>query len=324
MGDVAVVGAASFIATALVEEVRRAESDRRIRAIDNFSTGNEARLRAVMDDDELIAVDIRDAAACRDALDGCDVVVQFAAILSSGFEANARLGAEVNVAGALNVVEASHLAGARLVLSSSAGGVYGRPPAGVVTEETAFHHQALPVGTAMYGASKILQEGYCRWLTERDPSFQWISLRYSSVYGPHQHGRGRHTALLVDLLQALVAGRPAAFPRPRAEAHDFIHVDDVVRANLLAAAAQAAAMRSAYTIATGVSTTNGELVALAEQLTGRVGAVDWSGAPPATRPLVAFDVGGAARELGFHAEVSLDEGLRQLLRSLGPVEVMSS
>jgi nucleoside-diphosphate-sugar epimerase len=116
----------------------------------------------------------------------------------------------------------------------------------------------------------------------------------------------------------------AHFPRPRSEAHDFIHVGDVVRANLCAAAAPAEAAGSAYTIATGTATTNAELVALAERLTGNAGSVDWRGASPSSRPTVTLDVGRAATELGFRAEISLEEGLRRLVRSLSPSEAVTA
>ncbi|HTE61166.1 MAG TPA: NAD-dependent epimerase/dehydratase family protein, partial [Solirubrobacteraceae bacterium] len=200
---VAVVGGGSLIGTHLVELLHAERPGWRLRVVDNFSTGREQELVELFSpDDALIRLDIRDREGCEEALTGCRIVFHLAAILSMSFERDARTGVEVNVLGMGNVLEATARAGARLVLASSSGGVHGIAPAGVVDESSPFHHAALPPGTAMYGAAKLLAEHRCRALGDQD-GLEWVTLRYSSVYGPRQHDRGRHTQALTENLRRL-------------------------------------------------------------------------------------------------------------------------
>lgn len=317
--NVAIVGAASLVGLHLIELLQSSKPAWHISVLDNFRSGNEALVRQIVDPDRGTVrwLDVRDREDCLAALTGHQVVFHLAAMLSMSFSAHTREALETNVLGSLNVIEAAEQAGARLVLSSSCGGVYGLAPAGVVHADTPFFHAGLATGTAMYGAGKIIAESICRDRASSDRDFEWLALRYSSVYGRYQHDRGRNTTQLTENVERLTSGRPAILSRPPDEAHDYVEVKDVARANLLAALAPAAALGRPYNVASGVSTTNEQLAQCLHQLAGMHTEPDWqldADAPPA-RPLVTIDVEPAAALLKFRAEVDLRTGMGELYRS---------
>ena len=204
--------------------------------------------------------------------------------------------AEVNVVGTVNTLEAARAAGARIVFSSTGGAIYGS-----VDEPAREDSPLLPVSA--YGLAKRSAEVYLDgW--NRIFGTRHVALRFANVYGSRQSA-ALEGGVVAIFLERLAAGEPTTIFGDGTITRDFVHVDDVVRALLLAAEHDG----GVFNVGTGVETTIADLHALCERAVG----VD---APPAHGPARAgdarssvLDTTKASAELGFTAIVPLAEGI---------------
>ena len=210
--------------------------------------------------------------------------------------------AEVNVVGTVNTLEAARAAGAHLVFSSTGGAIYGD-----VEEPAREESPLLPVSA--YGLAKRSAEVYIDgW--NRVFGSPHVVLRFANVYGPRQSA-ALEGGVIAIFLERLAAGRPTAIFGDGTITRDFVHVDDVVRALLLAAGHRG----GVFNVGTGVETSISELHAVCQRAVG----VE---APPNLEPPRAgdaqrsvLDPARAARELGFTVSVTLADGIAATLAS---------
>jgi len=228
--DCVVTGGAGFIGSNLVDALI-ARGDR-VAVIDNLSSGKLENLSgALARGAELHEVDTRDAAAVTRVFEAVrpQLVFHLAAQIDVRVSVEQpALDAEVNILGALNVLEAARAVGARkLVNTSTGGGLYGDADVLPTPEDHPIH----PL--APYGQSKLAAEGYCELYT-RVHGLQTVSLRYGNVYGPRQdvHGEAGVVAIFCG---CLLEGRAPRIYGDGGQTRDWVDVSDVVRANLLAA-----------------------------------------------------------------------------------------
>ena len=298
-----VTGGAGFIGSALVRQLL-VQGDR-VRVFDNFSSGkvqNLAGLAGV----EVCPGDLREPERLQASVRDVDCVFHLAAIASvprsfaDPFECEA-----VNAAGSLAVLEAARQAGVRRVVYSASAAVYGDTAALPARED------APPDPQSPYGIAKFSGELYGR-VYHRVHGLETVALRYFNVYGPRQDPASPYSGVLSRWMEALLAGRPPVLYGDGSQTRDFIHVDDVARANRLAATQPAERVAGrVFNIATGTSCSLRAVLALLTELSGarvtpcmevaRVGDVAHS----------AADCTWAREQLGFAAQVSLREGLRQ-------------
>jgi UDP-glucose 4-epimerase len=221
-----VTGGAGFIGSAVARAlVSRGDE---VRVLDNLLTGFK---EAVPDEVELIHGDLRDLDAVRAACRDVEVVFHQGAVRSVPRSVDEPvLVEECNVLGTLHVVMAAGEAGVRRVVYASSSSVYGDVREGIDREEMA------PDPLSPYAASKLAGEHYCRVWT-RLRGLSTISLRYFNVFGPGQHADSKYAAVFPAFCSALVAGLPPEVHWDGEQSRDFTYIDDVVRANLLAAEA---------------------------------------------------------------------------------------
>jgi UDP-glucose 4-epimerase len=304
-----VTGGAGFIGSNLVDGlVERGDS---VDVADDLSTGRREHLEgALARGARLHELDIRDGEPLSALVEAAapDVVFHVAAQIDVRRSvADPAFDASVNVAGTINVLEAARRAGVPRVVNSSTGGaIYGETGAVPTPEDTP------PAPMSPYGQGKHAAEGYCA-LYRRLYGLSTVSLRYANVYGPRQdpHGEGGVVAIFCGRL--LEGGRPTVFGDGR-QTRDYVHVADVVAANLAAAAS---AWEGACNIGTGTETT---VLELAEALRGLGGGAPFEPehAPERAGELhrSAVDPALAAEALGWRPRVALDEGLRTTLDTL--------
>jgi nucleoside-diphosphate-sugar epimerase len=302
-----VTGGAGFIGSHLVEGLLAAGWD--VRALDDLSTGREAHLAAVRDRIELWRGDVRDGSVVEKAVEGIEAIFHAAAVASAARSVEEPIATHaVNVMGTLTVLEAARAARVRRVVFASSSAVYGasaEPP----TREDAPRHPSSP-----YGLHKATCEDYCRLYAEIH-GLETVALRYFNVFGPRQDSRSDYAAVIPRFVQACLAGEaPRIFGDGR-QTRDFVHVEDVVRASLLAVDAQGVAGRS-LNVGTGRETSVSDLAATIAELVGGgrapVGLPERAWEPRRS----AADPGAARRLLGFEPRVSLRQGLRGTIASL--------
>ena len=309
--DCLVTGGAGFVGSNLADALL-ARGDR-VTIVDDLSTGRRQNIApALADGATLIECDIRDAKALSDVAREAKPQVVFhlaAQIDVRRSVADPAFDASINVGGTANVLEAARAAGCtRVVFSSTGGAIYGEGDG-----------QALPLREdaplapmAPYGQSKFAGEGYLA-LYGRLYGLSTVSLRLGNVYGPRQDPLGEAGVIAIFCGRLLAGQRPTVFGDGR-QTRDYIHVDDVVSA-LLAAVESTAS--GAINVGTGRETDVLELVTLLRQLRP---SVDFEPemAPPRTGEVqrIAIDPARAERELGWRAQVGLEDGLRRTLDSV--------
>src|SRR3954471_17870654 len=305
---VLVTGGAGLIGSHIVDRlIDRGAGE--IRVLDNLVRGrleNLARART-SPGIRFIEGDVRDRVAVEKAVAGCDYVFHQAAIRITLCAERPRDCIDVLVNGTFNVFEAAVAARVKKVVYASSASVYGAADAFPTDER---HHPY--DNRTLYGAAKLMNEGIARSFHDLHglPS---VGLRYFNVYGPRMDVTGAYTEVFVRWLDCIDHDRAPQIHGDGSASMDFIYAEDIARANLLAMRSDRA--DDVYNVASGTETT---LLGLWRAMQDATGAHHL--APefhparkvnPVPRPLA--DPRRARDELGFSAEVPLEEGLRRLV-----------
>jgi UDP-N-acetylglucosamine/UDP-N-acetylgalactosamine 4-epimerase len=311
-----VTGVAGFIGSNLLE--RLLKLNQRVVGLDNFSTGrriNLEQVKALVGAQawrrfRFIKGDIRDLATCRKACKGVDYVLHQAALGSVPRSLEDPVGChENNVSGFLNMLLAAREAKVKRLVYASSSAVYGDEPGLPKCE----HKIGKPLSP--YAASKFMDEVYAD-VVARAFGFKAIGLRYFNVFGPRQDPNGAYAAVIPAWIEALLKQKPIFINGDGETSRDFCYVDNVVQANLLAAAAAGEkATNQVYNIALGDKTTLNELFRSLQNALRKADA-----SVPEQRPVYrAFragdvrhslaDIRKAKRLLGYRPSCRIGQGL---------------
>jgi UDP-glucose 4-epimerase len=313
-GGAGLVG--SHIADLLVED-----EDATVVVLDDLSRGGRANLESAERSGrvELVQGDIRDRALLDRLMEGVDVVFHQAAVRITRCAEEPRLALEVLAGGTFEVLDAAVKAGARKVVAASSASVYG------LAEEfpTGERHHPYNDDT-IYGAAKAFGEGLLRSFRAMY-GLDYVALRYFNVYGPRMDIHGVYTEVLVRWIERIDAGLPPVIFGDGLDTMDFVHVEDVARANLLAARSDASA--DVFNVGSGVETSLRELAELLLSVMGAELPVEYAPARRvnAVRRRLA-DTERARAVLGFAARIPLEDGLRGLVswwREQRPVDAVA-
>jgi UDP-glucose 4-epimerase len=285
-----------------------AEGYDEIVVLDNLTRGRRQNLESAMASGRVTVIDgdIRDAELVRRAMDGVDIVFHEAAIRITQCAEEPRLAHDVLATGTFNILEAAVAAKVRRIVYASSASIYGQAEAFPTDER---HHGY--GNRTIYGATKMYGEGLLRSFNEMY-GLDYVALRYFNVYGPRMDAHGVYTEVMIRWMERLARGEPCLILGDGAQTMDFVFVTDIARANLCAA--NSPLTDEVLNIASGTETSLTELAAAL----GRVMGVDLPAeygparkATPVWRRLA--DVKKAERLIGFRAEVSVEDGLRQLV-----------
>jgi UDP-glucose 4-epimerase len=302
-----VTGGAGTIGSTIVDQLVAAGAGRVV-VLDNFVRGRMANLADALPSGrvEVVDGDLRDRDLVHDLVRGTDVVFHQGALRITQCAEDPRLALDVLVGGTFTVLEAVAEHKVPRIVAASSASVYGLAE-DFPTPERHHHHN----NDTFYGAAKSFNEGMLRSFAAMY-GVDWVALRYFNVYGPRMDIFGVYTEVLVRWMERIADGRsPVIFGDGR-QTMDFVYSEDIARANLLAAVAPVTG--EVYNIASGTETS---LLGLAEAL---LRAMD-SDLPVEFGPERAVngvtrrlaDTSAAARDLGFTAEVGLEDGLRRLV-----------
>jgi UDP-glucose 4-epimerase len=219
-----ITGGAGFIGSHLAEHFHR---DHTVRILDNFRSGHRRNLTGLRV--ELIEASITDRAAVRAAMRDVDYVFHLAAMVSVP-ESMQRPHecAEANVVGLLNVLEEAAVAGVKKLAFSSSAAVYGDNPA------TPKREDLTPAPRSPYAITKLDGEYYCQLYTATG-RLETVAFRYFNVFGPRQDPASAYAAAVPIFIRQALAHEPLTIFGDGLQTRDFVHVRDVVAANVFGA-----------------------------------------------------------------------------------------
>jgi UDP-glucose 4-epimerase len=306
-----VTGGAGFIGSNLVDALL-ARGDA-VTVVDDLSTGRMSNLEPGLENGaELVEADIREGEALTRLAEEKrpEAIFHLAAQIDVRKSlADPCFDAGVNVGGTANVLEAARASGARRVVSISTGGaIYGEGDG----QQLPLPEDAPIAPLSAYGQSKFAAEGYVS-LYERLYGLSGVSLRLGNVYGPRQDPLGEAGVIAIFCGLLKEGGRPTVFG-DGTQTRDYIYVGDVVSAALAAGDSEAT---GAINVGTGKETNVLELIEALKRLSGNE-SFEPEFAPARTGEVqrITIDAGRAERELGWRAEMDLEDGLRVTLDSI--------
>ena len=296
---VVVTGGAGFIGSHLADAL--IAKGLRVRVVDNFTTGHRQYLNP---DAELLTADIRDARSLPPIFAGADCVFHTAALPRVMLSVEHPVETHItNVVGTLNVLVAARDSGVRRVVFSGSSSVYGDQPILPLTESMA------PNPLNPYALQKLTGEQYTR-IFHKLFGLETITLRYFNVYGPRMTTEGAYVTVISVFLRQKRAGELLTIHGDGTQTRDFTHVNDVVRANILAMDAVVADGR-AINIGRG---RNLSVNRIAELIGGPT--VHLPPRPGDARHTLA-DLSQAHAILGWEPEIATEDAVRALVGLYG-------
>jgi UDP-glucose 4-epimerase len=300
-GGAGLVG--SHIADLLVKE-----GTSEIVIVDNFTRGRPENLAWARENGHVVLVegDIRDRELLDDVMQRVDIVFHQAAIRITQCAEEPRLALEVLADGTFNVLEAAVNAGVKKVIAASSASIYGMAEEFPTTES---HH---PYNNrTLYGAAKTFNEGLLRSFYEMY-GLDYVALRYFNVYGPRMDIYGVYTEVLIRWMDRIAAGQPPLIFGDGKQTMDFVYIEDIARANILAASTDVT--DEVFNVASGVETSLNDLACTLAKVMGSDLKPEYGPerkVNPVQRRLA--DTSKAKKLLGFETQVSLEEGLARLV-----------
>jgi len=306
-----VTGGAGFIGSHLVDALSKKGHD--VRILDDFSSGSMENLEDAQERYanaiEIIKGSITEPDLVDSAVKGIDAIFHEAALVSvSESMKNPKKTRAINVEGTRNVLESAKENKVKNVILASSAAVYGDNPPPLI--------ETMPVKPlSPYASSKCELENLarCYW---QDFGIRTISLRYFNVYGPRQDTKSEYSGVIARFMDCLKQGKQLTIYGDGKQTRDFIYVEDVIRANLLALDSDIPGGRT-YNIATGKGITLLELLKIMQKLYP-------TKIEPIHKPARAGDIRHsyanikkARSELGFEPGVRLESGLKELGKWMG-------
>jgi UDP-N-acetylglucosamine/UDP-N-acetyl-alpha-D-glucosaminouronate 4-epimerase len=303
-----VTGGAGFIGSHIVEElVRRGETTK---VIDDFSSGKRENLAGFKDHVDIIEADIANARDLTELLRGADYVIHHAAIPSVPKSVLDPLKTHhANVNATLNLLIACRDARIQRVVYASSSALYGDSP------ELPKQESMLPNPQSPYGAQKLFSEIYCQVFT-KSYGLETVSLRYFNVFGPRQDSTSQYSGVLALFIPAVLQDRRPTIYGDGLQSRDFVYVQNVVEANLLACKAPGAA-GMAFNIACGDRITLNSMLQQINTITGKTISPVYAEPRAGDIKHSQADISHARKHLGYEPKMSFHEGLKRTIEWYG-------
>jgi len=300
-----VTGGAGFIGSHLAEELAR--RGYHVIILDDISTGKIENIELLLEKGtvEFIQGTVTDLSLLQKLFQGVDYAFHQAAIPSVPCSIeNPQASHEVNATGTLNVLLAARDNGVKKVIYASSSSVYGDTPALPKKEEM------MPAPQSPYAVGKLAGEYYCRVFQEVY-GLPTVCLRYFNIYGPRQDPNSQYAAVIPRFIKIFTEKNPPIIFGDGEQTRDFTFIKDAVEANIQAAESNATGI---FNIGRGESISINQLAGLTIKLVGNsVAPIHIEPRPGDVRHSLA-DI-SKARNFGYNPRYSLEEGLKETIRS---------
>jgi UDP-glucose 4-epimerase len=306
--NILVTGGAGFIGSHLVDMLIN-EKPNKIIIFDNFIRGGFSNVQAALQDErvELFSVkgDITHLDELHEATKGVECVFHLASLCLAHCQDYPRSGLDVNVVGTYNVLEACVRNSVRRVIFASSSSVYGNAVYSPMDEKHPMENRNF------YGASKIAGEALVRAFHAKY-GIEYLAMRFMNAYGPRQDYLGVYVAVIMKIIDRLIQGLPPVIHGDGGQAFDFVYVEDVCKACILAM--QSGLVDKVYNVSSGKQTTVLDVCRIIMKTMGKEMEPEF--VPVDHSTLVTNRIGStekARKDLGFETKVSLEEGLRRVV-----------
>lgn len=302
---IVVTGGAGFIGCHLAEALSPGNS---VIIIDNLSTGRMENIETFAKGDGIRFIEgsINDLPLLRKVFQGIDYVFHEAALPSVPRSIDNPLAAhEANITGTLNVLVAAKERNVKKVIFASSSSIYGDAPTSPKREDMP------PRPRSPYAVTKLAGEQYCL-VFQQIYGLATVCLRYFNVYGPKQDPGSQYAAVIPLFIKRISEGMPPIIFGDGNQTRDFTFVEDIVRANILAAESDAAGI---FNVGGGKAISINDLARLVMKLSG-------INLQPIHQPTRTGDVRDSladitkAKAFGYIPRYDLEQGLRKLLLCL--------
>ncbi|MBU3738797.1 MAG: NAD-dependent epimerase/dehydratase family protein [Rhodoferax sp.] len=315
-GRFLILGAASQIGVHIARQLLAAGAQE-VRLLDNLSSGSLEPMKDVLADTRarLLRADMLRLNEVLDACRGMDGVFSVAGIMATQFGENPWNGVDVNIRGLQNALEACRQLGVRKIVISSSVGVYGTSQADALSEDAPLSWAMAPSPMTLYCASKVMAEALARLYREQH-GLDFVALRYSAVYGEHQHGRALVGKRIADACASLGRGEPIVVQGDGSQVQDYLHAADAARANLLAM--ESPVSGESLNICAGEDTSEARIMELVAAACGSTLRPVFQGDAGSTRQPPRRQIGytrdKARRLIGWEPQIDIAEGIRRVQR----------
>lgn len=303
-----ITGGVGFIGSNLVEAILL--MGHRVRVLDNLATGYEKNIAVFRDNPkfEFVEGDIRDFAICDRVCRGVDYVLHHAAAVSVPESIEKPVEYTMtNIMGTVNMMEAAAKNGVKKFVYASSSAVYGDDKTMPKREEM------LGNRLSTYAVTKFAAEEYAQQYTMHY-GLDCYGMRYFNVYGRRQDPNGAYAAVIPKFIECLLRDEPPTINGDGEQSRDFVYVEDVVQANLLACVAPHEAAGEAYNVASGKRLSLNEMYAVLSELLGKdlkpVFGPERKGDIRHSRA----DISKICEKLGYAPEYDFEKGIKKAIQ----------
>jgi len=299
-----VTGGAGFIGSHIVDAL--VKGGKKVRVIDNLSTGNAANLAHLINDIEFIEGDIRDANLLDKAMKGIDFCFHEAALPSVARSVEDPITVnQVNIDGTLNLLFAAKKNKVKRFIYASSSSAYGDSPS-LPKKEDMKPHPLSP-----YAVSKLTGEYYCG-VFYSVYGLETLCLRYFNVFGPRQDPNSQYAAVIPKFITCFFRNTSPQIYGDGTQSRDFTYIDNVVYANMLAIEAKSTSGQ-VLNIACGRRTSLNDLVELLKNLLSSKVSPDYAEPRAGDIKHSLADISKARYILGYSPKTSFEQGIKKTI-----------
>ncbi len=297
--SVLVTGGAGFVGSHIVD---RLSPENKVTILDNLFTGSLSNLEKSKDRIKFIKGDILDKDLVKKTVADVDYIFHLAAHVGNIRSLNdPYFDMDVNIRGMLNLLEACRDSRVRRLVYSSSGAIFGEAKYLPIDEDHPLHPES------PYAVSKMAAEKYA-FAFYKVYGVPTASVRYFNIYGPRQDTSEYANAVSIFLGKTRER-QPLTVYGDGEQTRDFVFIQDVVTANILAAT-QPAAVGEIFNIATGIATTINKITEIIRQVSGRESQIIYADARAGEVRHSRATIEKAQKLLGYRPTTELDEGMR--------------